>query len=663
MKKILIACLALLFGFHTYAQDSQGDDFWVMFPGNLGTATLPLYITSGVNTSGTVSIPGLSFTTNFNVTAGVITTVNLPTTASVTSSDVVQSKGIHIVANDDITVYGFSVVPYTTDAFLAFPTDAIGKDYTIMAYKNVNIVNATQFGIVAAESGTTTVTITPSVTTGSRTAGVPYNISLTQGQTYMLRNTGSSPNDLTSTTISADKKVAVFGGHQCSNIPSGSVYYCDYLVEQLPPNSAWGTEFATVPLFGRSGDTFRIMAQQAGTTVSINGSSVATLGAGQFYESVLTGYNKITANNPILVGQYSNSGTYDNAVNADPFFLLVPPTDQFLTDYRVNCGTPNIAVNYINIIAKTTQTSTVTVDGSGVGPWTVIPGTSFSGIRVPVSAGQHSVNSTFPIGVFVYGFGIDDSYGYLGGQSFSPVATVNSMSLNIQQINAFQAQEICGQATVLDQNNNPVPGVLVQMSLTPGSANSGSAAFGITNASGQVNLCYHACYAGLDTVIASIAGILDTFYVNVAPSDLSVSPNSTTGSVGLQTCVTATIVDGVNTPVPNALVNFEVKGANPVPLTAVSTNGSGQSQFCYTPGVPGLDTIIATAACTDGDSDTTIVTVSGGGVPCPPMSLTFTPYNGAHFLPQLDPYTFFFGTTQWKRIKMNSHGRCRSIYL
>ena len=37
---------------------------------------------------------------------------------------------------------------------------------------------------------------------------------------------------------------------------------------------------------------------------------------------------------------------------------------------------------------------------------------------------------------------------------------------------------------------------------------------------------------------------------------------------------------------------------------------------------------------------------------CPPMSLTFTPYNGAHFLPQLDPYTFFFGTTQWKRIRM-----------
>jgi len=98
----------ILFGFLTstlFAQDSKGTDFWLMFPGNLSTpAAIPLYITSDVNTSGTVSVPGSAWSMNFNVTAGTITTVNLPTGVEVTSSDVVTSEGIHVVANDEVTV-------------------------------------------------------------------------------------------------------------------------------------------------------------------------------------------------------------------------------------------------------------------------------------------------------------------------------------------------------------------------------------------------------------------------------------------------------------------------------------------------------------------------------------------------------------------------------
>ena len=46
--------------------DSKGTDFWLTFPGNYSSAgALPtsayFYITSEVNTSGEVSIPGLGF--------------------------------------------------------------------------------------------------------------------------------------------------------------------------------------------------------------------------------------------------------------------------------------------------------------------------------------------------------------------------------------------------------------------------------------------------------------------------------------------------------------------------------------------------------------------------------------------------------------------------
>ena len=78
--------------------------------------------------------------------------------------------------------------------------------------------------------------------------------------------------DLTGSIIKSDKPIAAFGGNKCTNVPIG-YYACDHIVEQLTPTSTWGQAFLTVPLATRlNGDTFRILASQDGTEVSINGS-------------------------------------------------------------------------------------------------------------------------------------------------------------------------------------------------------------------------------------------------------------------------------------------------------------------------------------------------------------------------------------------------------
>ncbi len=625
MKKLLLLLTVCIFSFGLVAQDSKGNDFWLSFQQNLGTTVQSLMLTSDVNTSGTIDIPGLSWSQNFTITAGTITTVVVPATVQMSSSDVVTSQGIHVTSLDEITVYGLNTRATTTDAFLGFPVDALGSEYIVLAYKNVNIVNAVQFGIVAAESGTTTVTITPSVNTGARPAGVPYNIVLTQGQTYLLRNTVNG-GDLTGTTISSTKNIAVFGGHQCANIPNGATYACDHLVEQLPPNSTWGTEFVTVPLKGRiGGDTYRVLAQSPSTVVKVDGITVATLNTGEHYEALLSGYNKITGSKPILVGQFSNGTTFDN-VTSDPFFLLVPPTDQFLASYVVNTGTPNIPINYINIVSPNAGTGSVLVDGLPVAPglWTPIPGTTFSGAQVTVSAGQHSVASSLPLGVFVYGFGNADSYGYLGGQSFSPVATVDSLKLDLVQVATYQAQEKCLQAKVLDQNNDPVVGVKVDFDIFGGNTTNG---FGFTDASGVIVFCYNVCEAGTDTIVASIAALTDTATVVVLPTTLSTIPTNANVNQGAQHCVTATVKDGSNIAVPAAVVSFTVIGANSANGT-VNTDAAGNSIFCYTATNAGKDTIIVSAGCLDGNVDTVYAMVSAGGNQCN-FSTTITPYGVA----------------------------------
>ena len=57
-----------------------------------------------------------------------------------------MSKGVHVVAQEPITVYGLSRVKHTTDAFLGFPTSSLGTEYLALAYKSTErllaVVNA-----------------------------------------------------------------------------------------------------------------------------------------------------------------------------------------------------------------------------------------------------------------------------------------------------------------------------------------------------------------------------------------------------------------------------------------------------------------------------------------------------------------------------------------
>ncbi len=166
--------------------DSKGTDFWLAFLLNYEeTPTLTLFITGDTNTTGTVSIPGLAFSTPFAVTAGTVTSVVVPSNAMIATSDTVESKGIHVTAESEVAVYGLNRIQYTTDAYLGLPTDILSNEYIVLGYKNVDIVNGTEFGVVATQDGTT-VTIVPSVTTGAHVAGVPYAITLNQGQAYQL---------------------------------------------------------------------------------------------------------------------------------------------------------------------------------------------------------------------------------------------------------------------------------------------------------------------------------------------------------------------------------------------------------------------------------------------------------------------------------------------
>lgn len=379
-------------------------------------ATLQLFISGEVPAAGTVDLPGLGFSMPFVVTPGVVTTVNIPTSAMVFATDGIVNNGISVTSDNGVSVYGLNQIPATTDAFAGLTLGPFDTEFRIISWSSQN--GNSEFAVTAATDNTT-LTITPSVTAGAHPIGVPYNVILNKLQVYQLQTFS----DLTGTHVMSDKPVAVFAGHTCANIPTFASA-CDHINDQMPSVVNFGTSLLTVPLASRlNGDTFRILASQDGTSVQVNGPTPDTfqLDAGQYVTLILQGNNEVTSDKPIVVAQYSNGTSYDNQLG-DPFLMVITPASQFKTSYTVSTPGSGFIKNFINIVAPTeeTQTGGIILDGVALlaADFTPIGLSGFSGAQKAIAVGGHTVTGNKPIGVYVYGFNQADSYGYPGGSRF-----------------------------------------------------------------------------------------------------------------------------------------------------------------------------------------------------------------------------------------------------
>lgn len=525
-KKIILVLAVLMISASTgnAAPDSKGTDFWLTFPKNGVTGQLTLFIAGDTATNGTVTGPGMA-PTNFSVASGTVTVVDIPISAELNTSDTVESKGIHVTAQAEVTVYGLNRATFSSDAYLGLPADILGTDYIVLGYSG----SGPELAIVGT-ADVTTVTITPSATVGSRLAGVSFNINLNQGQTYQLQ--GSA--DLSGTIITSNKSIAVFGGTACANIPPG-VAFCDHIVEQLPPTETWGKSFVTMPLASRdNGDTFRFLASTNLTSITVNGTVVTPvpLNRGQFHERIINGPAVITSDQPILVAQYSNGCQFDSncgSTDGDPFMMLIPPFEQFLAQYTVSTPdqagdtSPQFPANFVNVVAPAAAVGAVTLDGTAIplGSFTPIGSSGFSGAQVPLSQGSHNLSGPLPFSAFIYGFGFFDSYGYPGGLSLAPVARVTSVVLTPETDTNPVGTEQCVTASVTDQNNQPLAGVRVDFNVIGANP---TASFSNTVANGQAQFCYTGANPGQDTIEAAVGNIFDTATKNWTEGETDNTP-------------------------------------------------------------------------------------------------------------------------------------------
>lgn len=415
-----------------------GTDHWVTFPRLLdNTGAHKLFVTTaGPAATVTVTAADGSTVATTTVAPDAVGEISVPASYALTSTDGTSNQGLHVTSTAPVSVYLGYLKEYASAGAIALPTDALGTSYRALAYTSLqasNSATASELAVIGTQDGTT-VTITPRTAVNSRPAGVPFTVTLQRGQTYQLAATSGSL-DVTGTTVTSDKPVAVTAGAACANVPTGSGY-CNPLLQQMPPTSAWGTEFVSARLATRSkGDTYRVLADQDGTVVTANGSVVATLAAGAYWEGVLpvgmTSPGKqpvvISTSKPALVAQYANGQTYDNT-SADPMMLLVPPTGQQLTSYKIATPAVTVAgvqmVPYVNIIAQQQDVGSLTLDGTPVpaAEFTAVPGSAYAIAQLRVSTGQHVLRAVHQFGVQVYEWGLYDGIGFSGGYAIAPIA-------------------------------------------------------------------------------------------------------------------------------------------------------------------------------------------------------------------------------------------------
>lgn len=416
-------------------KNPEGKEFWLCFMRNHTDSPLKnkdnqlkleLFITSETDAIVNIEIEALNYQKQIKVPAGTVRNVKLNPLAQIRSSEVNEKgMGVHVSSDVPVTVYGLNRRRLTTDTFLALPNEVLGTEYLAVGY-DIAIQLTAQFAIVATEDSTK-VTIIPSVITRkNKKAKKEFTINLNKGDVYQVtslpRPSSKEKADLTGSIVISDKKVAFFSGHQCAYVPE-NIHACNHLVEQIPPTKAWGTHYYIGRQQKRTNYTYRVLASENNTKIFEDYKLINTLNRGEYLEKVSDKDVQITADNPVLVAQYSQGFKNGDSIG-DPMMMLISPTQQFLKKYRFATPVNGSWEHYINIVTPTKSIRSLRLDGKPI-PRKKFKnfGTSrYSIAYIRVAYGTHEITGDEPFGMSSYGFGFGedkmDAYGNIGGQSF-----------------------------------------------------------------------------------------------------------------------------------------------------------------------------------------------------------------------------------------------------
>jgi hypothetical protein len=349
------------------------------------------------------------------------------------SSAVVRNGAYQIHATAPVAAYQFNplrfeavtgstrIHSYTNDASLLIARRALTQRYVVATSPNWAVPRGPVLGgfiaIVATAGETTSVTVRlpPNAGVSSAQDDTLRFDNLMPGDVAVI--VGDRPGDLSGSRVEASSPVAVFVGHDCTQVPIGRTA-CDHLEEQLFPLEVLGREYVVSRLRDRGSlmHLTRVVAALDNTVVRIEPTTLyppVLLHAGGRIDIQSERSFRVFASSPVVVVQFMVGQGTARETAGDPAMVLEVPAQQFRTRYDFLVPS-TYQRNFLDVVAP--QGSQPLLDGmplggqsERVGPWDVI--------HVQVTPGAHRLTTRegVPLGVKVSGTAPYTSYMYPGG--------------------------------------------------------------------------------------------------------------------------------------------------------------------------------------------------------------------------------------------------------
>ena len=434
MKKILSLTLLLLTSLFSTAQNltNEGTDFWVGFPEvrDNTSAIFEINISSRTAASGTVEIIGGSgFSTPFTVTPGIVTTISIPAVdAHNPFSEVIIDRAIHVTSDNPVTVYASTFHLYRSEASVCLPVPSLGSDYMITTYPTKNIsgqIWESEFVVVCGTDPCQVEIVPTAPTAGGVGAGTPIIVDLLPGEMYQVQSAAVDGYDLTGSTVKATNgtdKFVVFNGHRWTHMqnPGCTQTTADPLYEIAYPSQSWGYEYIALLTEDQDKNMIRVTALEDDTDVLVEGTIVATIDAGEYYDGVITmDATFIESTKPTCVTQAMVTGNCSTTGTGDPSMIVLNSNEQMYLDtvtfYAVEYN--GLDTNYASIVTRTTDIGTIELDGVPLAGWTPVPyDPIYSYNTVGIDTGSLTLTSS-GCGFLAYTYGLQwaESYFYAAG--------------------------------------------------------------------------------------------------------------------------------------------------------------------------------------------------------------------------------------------------------
>ncbi|XP_026558170.1 IgGFc-binding protein-like isoform X2 [Pseudonaja textilis] len=374
--------------------------------------------------------------------AGETLSVKIPPEVEMVGSNIFDNT-LTIRADHDISIVSLSYKPHSTGSTIVYPMESLGTEYYVMT-PNVGTDRYREFAILSwAEPTSIDVYLKGPVTFQGKSylRGRKLTISLQPYQAAQFQGQV----DLSGTKIISQKPVAVYSGHTCVS----RQIQCDHVLEQLLPVTSWGMKFIVPSLpFNTEYDIVYVSVSQ-GTRVDVQNGQIKntrTLQAAQvaFYGIQGTSALSISASSGIQVMFFSDGGTFGN-LKYDPFFMAIPDISSYCLAYNIYSS--DQFENYALIIAKSSETSGLTVDGRPLRSlqWRVVSGTDYSWTAHSLGQKQNTIykidHPSSPFGLLSVGIANGKACGSPAVCANDPCRTLKCRTKEVCKI--LQGQATC----------------------------------------------------------------------------------------------------------------------------------------------------------------------------------------------------------------------------